>query len=290
MADSRISFAQLKAAFDNIAYAVQLQKAVTGDAFNSTSTETAGTLRETMRYLKEDRARAWTSDSAIRRAVPPMVAAMSSLDTYDASVRLVAHLYDPILRGLLAHLVEYGDNLVTTGLEQRYSSASAAWAAMWAAAGSTASDKRVLGETIDVLATKGIRWDPAYAAPPEHLELARVTFSASATATLSTKAEVDPLRYTGHTTEWYVVARGTPAAATISIVAKDEDDTATDDPGTTFTSGSITDAKVAGDVGDIAQADSHELHSTKGGTLTVTGGENGLIVALRVKQFRAAAK
>lgn len=290
MADSRVTFAQALALFDNVAKAVQILKGTVGDAFQTTSTEPTGTLRETQRYLVETRLRAWTSDSALRRVTPAAVNALAELTPYDASVRMVANIYGPQLRALLQHLVEYGDDLVTSGLEQKYSSASAAWAAMWADAGSVAADKCVLGETVDVLAAMGIRWDPTYATPPEHLELCRVTFTNAATATLSTKAEIDPIRYTNHTTEWYVVARGTPAAATISLVAKDEVDTAADDPGTTFTSGTISDAKVAGDVGDIAQADSHELHSTKGATLTVTGGENGLIVALRVKQFRPAAK
>ena len=290
MADSRVTFAQAKAFFDNIAKAVQILKATVGDSFQTTSTEYTGTLRETQRYLVETRLRAWTSDSALQRVTPVAVNTLAELTPYDASVRMVADLYGPQCRAMLQHLVEYGNDLVTTGLEQKYSSASAAWAAMWADAGSTASDKCLLGETVDVLAAQGVRWDPTYAVPPEHLELCRVTFTGSATATLSTKAEIDPIRYTNHTTEWYVVARGTPAAATISLVAKDEQDTAADDPGTTFTSGTITDVKVAGDVGDISQTDSHELHSTKGATLTVTGGENGLIVALRVKQFRAAAK
>lgn len=290
MADSRITFAQCRAAFDNIAKAVQILKGTVGDAFQTGASEATGTLRETARYLVETRLREWTSDSALRRVTPPAVAALGQLTPYDASVRLVAHLYNPILRGILNHLVEYGDDLVTTGLEQRYSSASAAWAAMWADAGSVATDKCVLGETVDVLALSGVRWNPTYAVPPEHLELARVTFTEANTATLSTKAEIDPLRYSNHTTEWYIVARGIPAAATISIVGKDELDTASDNPGTTFTSGTISDTKVAGDVGDLAQVDSHKLHSTKGATLTVTGGEDGLIVALRVKQFRAAAK
>jgi hypothetical protein len=191
------------------------------------------------------------------------------------------------------HHVQYGSDLVpsTDVDDTRYSAASSAWAALWAWASggnSVAGNKRVLGEVIDVMAAGGMRWDPAYAVPPEHLELARITFSGAAAATFTTTNEIDPLRYTGHDTELYVVARGTPNAGTVTFVAKDELDTATDSPATTFTATFATQA--AAEVVAIAQTDSHILHSTKGGTLTVTGGENGLILALRVKQFRAAAK
>lgn len=294
MADSRLTFAQWLAGFDNVAKAVQLEKVVAGDAFETSATETAGTLRETARYLLETRIRALTSDSALRYLTP---AAHNLLDEFDddgASIRLLARKYGPIVAGLCNHQTSYGSDLYTGTtatdiVEKRYTEASAAWAALWANAGSTASQKRVLGEVIDVMGAIGMRWDPVYAVPPEHLELARITFSAAATATFVTKNEIDPLRYTGHTAETYIIARGTPADGTISIVCKDEDDTATDDPGTTF-----TDTFVAGDVvgtcGDMAQTDGHLLHSTKGGTLTVTGGETGLIIAIRIKQFRAAAK
>lgn len=295
MADSRVTFAQWLAAFDNIAKAIQLEKAVMGDAFDISATETTGTLRETARYLLETRLRAWTSDSALALVTPAARAVLEQFESTAASTAMLANKYGPIIKGICAHIVNYGSSYYTGSTstditEKRYTDASAAWAALWANAGSSATNKRVLGEVVDVMGAMGMRWDPTYAVPPEHLELCRVTFSGAAAATFVTKNEIDPLKYTGHTAEWYVIARGTPAAATITLTAKDELDSATDDPGTSFATGSISDSKVAGDVGDVTQTDSHILHSTKGATLTVTGGENGLIVALRVKQFRAAAK
>lgn len=293
MADSRQTFAQWLAALDNVAKFIQLAKVTFGDAFQTTTGEYTGTLRETLRYLVETRLRAYVSDSALKYIQPPAEATLRAFESATISTDVLNRYLYPIVAAINNHHVQFGSDLVaTTDVDDtRYSAASSAWAALWAWASggnSVAANRRVLGEVIDVMAAGGIRWDPAYAVPPEHLELARVTFSGAAAATFTTTNEIDPLKYTGHETELYVIARGTPNAGTVSLVAKDELDTATDSPGTTFTA-TVT-AEAAGEVIAIAQTDSHILHSTKGGTLTVTGGENGLIVAIRVKQFRAAAK
>jgi hypothetical protein len=293
MADSRQTFAQWLAALDNVAKLIQIAKSTFGDAFQTTTSEPTGTLRETLRYLVETRLRAYTSDSALRFITPPAEGALRTFESASISIDALNRYLYPIVAAINNHHVQFGSDLVpTTDVDDtRYSAASSAFAALWAWASggnSVAANKRVLGEVIDVMAAGGMRWDPAYAAPPEHLELARITFSGAAAATFTTTNEIDPLKYTGHDTELYVIARGTPNAGTISLVGKDESDTATDAAGTTFTASVATEA--AGDVIAVAQTDSHVLHSTKGGTLTVTGGENGLILALRVKQFRAAAK
>ena len=294
MADSRATFAQWLAFMDNIAKAIQYEKAVMGDAFQTGAAEATGTLKETARYLLETRLRAYTSDDCLRRVTPPVKALLEEFDTDAATTRLLAAKYGPAIAAFNNHMTSYGSDFYTGTtstdiLEKRYSEASACWAALWANAGSSATDKCVLGEVIDVMAAYGMRWDPDYAVPPEHLELARVTFSDEDTATFVTKNEIDPLKYSGHTVETYVVARGTPKEATITFTAKDEQDTATDTPATSF-SDTILVGAGAGDVGDVAQTDGHYLHSTRGATLAVDGGEAGLVVALRVKQFRAAAK
>lgn len=293
MADTRQTFAQWLAALDNVAKFVQIAKSTFGDAFQTTTSEPTGTLRETLRYLLETRLRAYTSDSAIRFITPPVEAALRTFESTNVSVDVLNRYLYPIVAAINNHHVQFGSDLVasTDVDDYKYSAASSVWAALWAWASggnSVAGNKRVLGEVIDIMAAGGMRWDPAYAVPPEHLELARITFTGAATATFTTTNEIDPLKYTGHDTELYVVARGTPASGTFSIVAKDELDTATDSAGTTFTA--TIGSEAAGSVIATTQASSHILHSTKGGTLTVTGGENGLILALRVKQFRAAAK
>ena len=291
MADSRQTFAQWLAALDNIAFFIQTAKATFGDAFQTTTGEPTGTLRETLRYLVETRLRAYTSDLGTRYIQPPADAALKAFESGTISIDALNRYLYPIVAGICNFHTQYGSDLATAVNEIRYSAASSAWAALWAwpsGGNSVAANKRVLGEVIDVMAAGGMRWDPAYAAPPEHLELARITFSGAGAATFTTVNEIDPLKYTGHETELYVVARGTPNAGTVTLVAKDDVDTATDPAGTTFTATLGTEA--AGQVIAIAQTDGRFLHSTKGGTLTVTGGENGLIVAIRVKQFRAAAK
>jgi hypothetical protein len=293
MADSRQTFAQWLAALDNVAKFVQIAKATFGDCFQTTTTEYTGTLRETLRYLVETRLRDYTSDSAIKAVTPPAESALRLFESNNISVDVLNKYLYPVVAAINNHHIQYGSDLVasTDVDDTRYSAASSAFAALWAWASggnSVAANKRVLGEVIDIMAAGGMRWDPAYAAPPEHLELARITFSGAAAATFVTVNEIDPLKYTGHAVELYTVARGTPNAGTVSWTCKDEEDTATDSPGTVFTSTIGTD--VAGTAVAVSQASTHALHSTKGSTLVVTGGENGLILALRVKQFRAAAK
>lgn len=289
MADSILTDAQMRAAFDNMAKAVQKVAAGTGHAFASGVNEGTDSLVYGLRALAETDMRAWTSDDAIAKA---QAAAHNALDyiypgagNMDGLIRLMAPIYGPTIRGLMRHWGSYQPQ--TTGYENFWATLNT----LWVAAGSVAADKCILGEVALMMRYLGISVDPDYCVPPENMKIGHIEGTGDAAATLTDYNDIDPLIFAGlYTAEIYVIARNAvPAEITLSIAnCKDEDDGPQDDGATTFTA-TIGAGEGAGDTIDLAQAASHILQSVDGATITFTGGQADDDFWIRVKQFRAAA-
>ena len=97
MADSILTFAQMEAALDNMAKAVQKVATATGHAFVAAGVnEGTDSLVYGLRALAETDMRAWTSDDAIAKAQAAAHNALESIYTDAGSMDGVIKLLAPV--------------------------------------------------------------------------------------------------------------------------------------------------------------------------------------------------
>lgn len=284
---SRLTYAQLKAHFDGIAHTVQHLADAVGDDFTSflTSGYSDSTIARDVDISIDGATTGLvglSSVNALARIAPPLDAIRRALteQTNAMTTRLmVAAGYGAYVRALMDTFAQ--------GYDDTYSDFWAAFAALYT------SGQYVPGEVVDIMNAVGIKVDPAYTYPPEHKLYGIAEITGDAAGTLTVYDEIDPLLYTVHSTantEWYILDRadGSPTDLTLTLSdARDEDDSPTDTGATDFVAAPST--GVAAAVGAVTQTDSKLLQSLRGSTMTVTGGENGDTIAIRVKTLRSMA-
>jgi hypothetical protein len=277
MADSRLSFTEVRQLLDNIAKAHQLLKAVADGGFTGEGTNT---VLYALRYLVETRMRAWTSDSAIRDIVPNAVNALKKFDVTDSSG--TTKLLAPHVCGILAKTLANVPSFDTT---------YASFWTWWNAAKAASPNDKVLGEVAELMLACGMSVDPDHCVAPENRKLARILFSGVSTAALTHINALDPTIYKGHTVEVYCVARNVAPDEIVLTVnnCKNSGDSATDTGSTDFPI-TIPNTLAADQVMDVVAVDDDTIYSTEDATLTITsGGKINDDFYLRVKQYRAAA-
>lgn len=285
---SRLTYAALKAHFDGVALVAQQVGTKIGDDFSSftTSGYADNTLLRDLDIAIDGTTTGLmtpiASVNAMGRLAPPldsMRKLVTSQTLAGTTAAMVALGYGQYVKSLM--------HTFATGYDGTHDSFWEALAALWT------SGQYVPGEVVDIMNAIGIKTDPDYCYPPAHKYLANIAFTGAATATLTTKDEIDPLLYTVHATgniEWYCIKRnGTPDAIDATLAdGRDEDDTPTDTGATDFTF-DVTDAEGKGSTDVLGQTSSKLLCSTRNATFSCTGGQDAEEFALRVKTLREMA-
>lgn len=277
MADSRLSFTEVRQLLDSIAKDYQTLQAYIDGGFTG---EGSNTWLYGLRYLLETRSRAWTSDSSIALVQPAIRNLLKKYDTTDSSgtTRLLTPEVNAILGAVMAHQASY-DTTYANFWE---------W---WDAAKAASPNDKVLGEVAELMNAAGLAVDPDHCVAPENRKLGTIIFSGTETAAITSINEIDPLLYKGHTVEVYCVARN--AVPDEIVLTVNDCKVSTDGPadtGSTDFAITIANTLAATQVADVTAVDDDTIYSLADATLTITsGGKTSDSFILRVKQYRAAA-
>ena len=282
MADTRVSYSQVLAVFDNIAKIYQTAQTPVDGGFSGESTNT---VLYGLRYLANTRIAGWTGCAdGIAKVFPAAADALANFDSDYRTSPGVTRFLAPIVKNIVLGIQDHEANFDTTY--------TGFWD-WWATNASATPNDKVLGEVVDLMIAANLSVDSDWCVPPEHLILGKIAFTTVGTAIVTPWNDIDPEIYKGHDVELYCIARNvspdTCSGTFAGVKIETDSINSAEDGATSFTFKAL-DTMAATDVVDIAKVSGHSMCSLS--TASLTGLVNGKVddeFYVRVKRYRAAS-